>query len=797
MYKRYLILAFRHLIKDRTFSIIKLTGLAIGVAACILVALYIQHELSYDGQHLLKDRIVKVNMEYHFGGETGIANVTGNKVATAFSQDFPEIESAVRLIKYPQPIKYQNILLDEPDLYFADSTFFQIFTFPLLNGRIQDQLKQPDQAVLSESAAQRYFGQENPIGKQIRIGSSKEFTVSGVMADPPKNTHIKPSVIASFASLPSPQPESWWNANYVTYLLLHKEANLKALRARIPEYMKSKSGETGSSGDDYLTYQLEKLSDIHLKSTVPGNFEPAGDIRYIYILAVVGLLILLIAGITYVNLTTAASSERSRQIGVQKVLGISKFQLINQNIIESGLVTLTAVMLGLLIANIFLPVFNSLFDRQLDLAVLLQPDALVIILGATIFLSVLAGLYPAFVIVRYHPITALKSQIFSGRNNQWLKNSLIVFQFFISILLTIGALTLHSQMRFIQDKKLGFDKEGVIALRGDRAVLDKYDALKSQMLSIPRVSAVSISYDLPIEIKGGYDVGLDITGQNNRPVTAMPVGLDFLETMDIKLLAGQDFSNTDLKVSDKINSDSNLIQPIIINQSLAKLWGWHEEEAIGKLISFNGNRSIVKGVIGDFHFASLHQPIEPLVIFPEIWGRFILIKLQGQGLNNTLTELGDVWASMISHRPFNYDFLDDQFQEMYRFEAQNIRVTFVFTWLAIFLACLGLFGIASFGFTQRKKEIGIRKVLGSSMVGIFTLLSRKYLFLVIFSVVLASPVAYIIMSQWLNQFAYSINMQWWMFVIAALIAIAIALLTLSFQGIKAALINPIDSLRSE
>jgi putative ABC transport system permease protein len=423
--------------------------------------------------------------------------------------------------------------------------------------------------------------------------------------------------------------------------------------------------------------------------------------------------------------------------------------------------------------------------------------AILLIVAGGFLLSILAGSYPAFIISRYQPIGALKGQLSKGRENHWLKKSLITFQFCISIVLTISALTLYSQMKYIQNKKIGFDKDLVISLPGDRQILEKYNALKTEILSINEIGSVSLAYDSPIDIKGGYDVGLDASGQNNRPVTALPTGLDFIETMNMEILAGNDLTQMDMVNADNLEKDSTLLQTVIINEALATTWGWSNEDAVGKIINFNSKRSVVKGVVKDFHFASLHQPIEPLVIFPENWGRFILVKLKGQEINKTLDQLKTAWTSVVTHRPFSYSFLDNQYKELYRFEAQNAQVTYVFTWLAIFLACLGLFGIASYGFAQRKKEIGIRKVLGSSILSIFSLLSREYLILVSIAIVLASPLAYLAMSKWLEQFAYGVKLQWWMFALAGCIAFIIALVTLSFQGIKAALLNPMESLRSE
>lgn len=798
MYKHYFTLAFRHLNKHRLFSSIKILGLTIATASCLLIALYISHELNYDKMHRNGDRIVKANMEYRFAGETVLANVCGNKVATAFTQDFPEIESAVRLMKLPQVIKIDDQLYEEDNLYFADSTFFSVFSFPVTSGEVQNLLDEPKKVVLNERIARKYFGDKNPIGKIMQIGTGENYVVQGVMKNPPTATHIKPDILVSFYSLSNSNNETWWNANYATYFLLYPNIDLAALQRKIPEYMERKSEETGTSGDDYLTFYLERFQDIHLKSEVPGNFEAAGNIKYIYILAVVGFLILLIACTTYVNLTTAVSTERSREIGVQKVLGVSKTHLITQNLMESGIIMMVTIILGFLLAKVTLPFFNNLFDRKLELSLLYTPDKIIILLSVALVVSLLSGIYPALLITRYDPLSALRGYQQSRRGSgHWVKKSLIIFQFATSIVLTISALTLYYQMTYIRDKNLGFNKDLVISLPSDRNVIAKYDALKSQMVNLPEVKSVTISYDSPAKIMGGYSVGQDPSGQDQRPVTALPSGLDFLETMGIQLASGQDFTQADIDNYTSAGEDSTLISSILINEPLARVWGWENEEAVGKIVNFGSRRSVVKGVVKSFHFASLHEPINPLVIFPENWGRQILVRLADTDIQPALDKVSSVWSSVITHRPFNFHFLDEEFTEMYRFENQNARVTYVFTWMAIFLACIGLFGVASYGFAQRTREIGIRKVLGSSVGGIFSLLAKEYIYLIILSLLIAAPIAWVAMNHWLEQFAYRIDMQWWMFIIAGLLALVIAIITLSFQGLKAALMNPIESLKQD
>lgn len=798
MIVHYFKLALRHLLKNKLFTAIKFVSLTIGTTTCLLIGLYLRHESTYDACHEKADRIAHVSMEYHFGGETVHVSVTGNKVAPAFSQDFPEVEAAVRVIEYQQVVQVGELQVEEPRFYYADSTFFRIFTFPLLRGNPETALNAPYQIVLAHRTARRYFGTDDPMGRVLRVGE-RDMTVTGVMADPPTGTHIKPDFVCAFASLPAARPENetWWNANYTTYLLLRQPDLLPRVQDRIPGYMATKSAETGSTGDSYLTFHLQNLRDMHLRSSVPGTFEPNGDIRYLYILGITALLILLIACTIYVNLTTAASTERAREVGVQKVLGAGRGQLAGQYLGESVIITFAALLLGISLTIPLLPFFNSLFDRQLTAAPLFEPTALTLIVGLGLVVSLFAGAYPAFVVSRFAPVAVLKGRIQFGSSGTKLRSALVVLQFGVSILLIVCALLLREQLAFIQHKKLGYDKSHVLALPADGRVNKTFEALRDAFLKIPNVLSVTRSYDSPVHIKGGYNIGKDIAGQDNRPVTAQPAGLDFLKTLDIELLAGSDFSVADIEKSDRLQTDTTVVLPVLLNESQVRAFGWTPAEAVQKNIVFNGSRADIKGVVRDFHFASLHEPIAPLVIFPSSWGRVVLVKVAGGDMADALQHLGRQWREQVSHRPFSYQFLDEEFDRMYAAENQVSQVVGVFTWLAILLACLGLFGLASYSFVQRTKEIGIRKVLGASVAGIVGLLSKDFLKLVLIALVIASPVAWYLMDRWLQDFAYRIDISGWVFAAAGAAAVVVAFATVGFQGVRAALTNPVESLRSE
>ena len=799
MWQNQFKLAWRHLLKHRLFTAIKLTGLTAGLAACLLVGLYLHHEWNYDACHLLADRIVKVNMEYNFSGETVRTQMTGNKVGPSFERDFPEVEAFLRVMDARVVVKYGSILLEEERFFFADSTFFEMFTFPLLKGAPNTVLNAPDQVVLSESTARRYFGDADPMGKVLGIGTSREVTVTGIMADPPANTHLRPDFVCSFVSLGQARPENetWWNANYATYLLLKHPDGLAPLQARMTPYMATKSSETGLTGQSYLTFHIEKLRDLHLRSAVSGHFEPNGDQRYLSMLGFAALFILLIGCTTYVNLATAAGMERAKETGICKVLGAARPQLVGQHLSEAFLLTFGSLAAAWAAALALLPAFNSLFDTVLAPVPLFSPALLALFIGFGLAVSLLAGLYPAVVVSRFTPVSVMKGQIRHGQSGAWLRKSLVTGQFAISILLIISTLLLREQLQFVQHKKLGFDQEQVIALPADGKINEQYETLKKQLLQQTHVRSVSTGYDLPTHIMGGYNIGKTSDEQDDRPVTALPAGLDFLETLGMQLAIGSDFTPADLETAQLARRDSTLRMPVLLNEAQVRSFGWSLEEALLRPIVFNGGAAVVKGVVRDFHFRSLHEPIAPLVIFPDTWGRFVLVKLAGTHTEAGILQVGSIWQALVPHRPFSYRFLDEELALMYQAERRTARIVSAFSWLAIILACLGLFGLASFNFSQRTKEVGVRKVLGASTAGIVALLSKDFLLLVFIAFFVAAPLAWFLMEKWLEGFAYRIDMPWKVFAVAGITAVAVAFLTVSFQSVKAALANPVKSLRSE
>lgn len=803
MFRNYLKLALRNLSKNRLYSIIKISGLTIGMTAAVLIGLYLQHELSFDTVHVKADRIARVTMEYGTSdGDREFSEHTGNKVAPTFQDDFPEIEKAIRVIQYKMVARAGDKLLEEDRVYFADSSFFQVFTMPLLEGDSVRAIAEPGKVVLAASTAKKYFGDAPAVGKVIQLGN-KDYTVSGVMEDPSELSQVQPDFVAGFQNLrdAAPERETWWNANYATYFLLNQAEDIAGLEAKIPGYMKSfYSDERYFDENDILVYHLEPLLSVHLRSDLPGNFVPNGDIRYLYILVGIGLLILLIATTTYINLTTATGAARAREVSMQKVLGAERKHLVSQHLSEAVLVTGFALTAGYALANVLLPAFNRLFEQHLSWDLLIHPLSIGAIIVFGLGIGLMAGAYPAFVLSKYKVTELMRGKWKGSGSAVGVRQLLIVLQFGISVFLIICTLVLQDQLGFIQDQKLGYNQDQVIVLPTDGRIVEKLDLIKSELTRTNAVQSVSLSYETPVQIRGTYGISGVENTTDEKSVKALPIDADFIATMEIPLVAGENITRNDIEIESTVDYRSEEeppVRPILINEQQAADFGWSGEEAVGQFVVFNGRRAQIKGVVEDFHFSSLHETIDRLVLFPDTWGNVLLVKLSGQNVSSAIDLVGEKWNSFAPHRPFNYHFLDEEFAQLYASETRTAELVTTFSILAIFLACMSLFGLASFNIVKRTKEIGIRKVLGASVAGIVTLLSRDFIRLVLIAIILAGPLAYWVMNRWLQNFAYRIELGGGLLLIAGLAVVLIAFLAVSWQSIRAALGNPVKALRSE
>lgn len=799
MIRNYLTIAFRTLLRHRSFSLITIVGLAVGLASCLLLFLYISQEVSYDTFHTKAGRIARVTMEYSMDGQVGQYGVTGTKVVPDFGRSFPEVESGVRMLSGQAVVSNQSIRFREKRFVYADSAFFHLFSFPLLKGDPAKALAAPNQLVLSASAAKKYFGDRNPVGKTLRIGLDKDFMVTGVVADCPPNSQIKYDILASFTSLGEAKTEQWWSANYASYLLLRTPESIRSLQAKIPAYMRTKSAETEMTGKNYLTYFLEPMPEVHLHSAVAGVFEPAGNITYIYIFGSIALLILVIACVNYINLASARAVERAQEVGVRKVMGAMQQQLFSQFMGESLLVTFTALLIGWLLSYLLLPFFNTLTDRQFSAAVWLDPRNLLMLLALGVLVSLIAGSYPALVLTRYRPVQVLKGHQ-KGQSASRFRQSLIVFQFAITAFLIVSTLVVKRQLSFIQAKNLGYNKEHVLILPANRQVNGQIAAVKQQLTGLSGVDHVSFVYESPTFVNGGYGMRrADMPENTYRMITGLPVDEGFVKTTGLQIVAGTDLTEQDMTRAGDPKADTLNSYRFILNEAAVKDFGWKTpQEAIGKRVDMGGNRKgEVKAVVANFHFASMRRQISPIVMFTEFGGGNILVKLAGNDIAGTLRQVEATWKKLAPNYPFEYQFMDEEFNKLYNNETRTGQIFTVFTVLSILLACLGLFGLSAFTTAQRTKEIGIRKVLGASVPGLIFLLSKDFLKLVLIAILIASPLAWYAMNTWLDEFAYKVSVEWWVFALTALLAIGIAFLTVSFQSLKAAWMNPVRSLRSE
>jgi putative ABC transport system permease protein len=798
MFRNYFKTAFRNFWKNKTSSAINIFGLTIGFTCCLLIALYIKHELSYDKFEKKANRVARVIMEYSFGGSSASnkGNFTSVRVAAVFRRTFPEVESAIKMTETERVIGYRDKLIDEKKFMFADSTFFDIFSFKLLAGNIQTALSSPFDVILTESTAKKYFGFENPIGKALRVGNdSNLYQITGVMQDCPSNSQVKFDFLASFSSLglTADYEKTYWDANYTTYLLLKDEGSISSLQAKLPDFMKKEMAGEGAT----VNFYLEPFTRIHLHSEY-GGFEPNNNIAYIYILGAVALLIMIIACSTYINLSTARSIERAKEVGVRKVIGAEKKQLFWQFIGESAFLCVAAVMISLLMATLLLPYFNLLSQKQLESASLFSVSFILFSLLVAAFVSLVAGSYPALILAGFQPIRVLKGSFKNTGAGQWLRKSLIVFQFLISVFLIVSTFIMQEQLYYIQHKKLGYDRDHVLVMPLDNSMFARLDFIKQTFTANPDVISVSRCVRSPVEGGGVYNMRSDQMAENQQiAVTANPVDEDYVRTVGLELLAGSDFSKQDVKdVSDEDRKKRSY--HFILNESAARQLGWTPLQAVGKKMFMGDDRAgYVKGIVRDFHFQSLHDPIKGFILFPEQSGRELLVKLSGRHLPQAISFLESKWKDLIPNRPFEFRFMDDDYNKLYDAELRLGKVMNLFSSIAIVLACMGLFGLSSYSTQQRFKEIGIRKVLGASVSHIVVALSKDFIRLSLVAIVIAFPLAWWAMTKWLEDFVYRTDMNWGIYLAAGLLTGMLAFLTVSVHAIRAALANPVNSLRTE
>jgi len=803
MIKNYIKIAFRNFWRNKSFSAINMLGLSIGISVCFVIMLFVQDELSYDRFNLNADRIVRVVFKANInGGKINEANVMP-PTALALKNDYPEVEEATRLKMAGNPkVTYAGKTFKEGSFAFVDPNFFKVFTLPLIKGDIKTALQQTNTVVITKELARKYFGQEDPIGKVLTIGDKDLYKVTGLIDKIPTNSHFHFDLFGSMLSVPDAKSDSWMVSNYFTYLLLKKGYDYKKLEAKLPNMVEKYMGpqivksmgmsltQFRTKGND-LGFALQPLTDIHLHSNSTSEFEAGGDIKYVYIFGAIALFVLLIACINFINLSTASASKRAKEVGVRKVMGSDKLELIKQFLLESVLLTFMALFISVLMIQLALPFFNELSGKSLSLGYAIKPWAAFISLG--LMVGVLAGIYPAFFLSSFKPIAIIKGKLGTGNKSNILRSGLVVFQFFISVSLMVGTMVVYQQMQFIRNKKLGYQKEQLLVIPNSYALGKNERIFKEEMLKDPRVLNATVSAYKPAGPSNNNNALAYPEGKDNQIMKTLEYNVDeqYISTFGMKIAAGRNFSKA-------FATDSSAM---VINETASKAFGWGNN-AVGKRItrqnSYKGNNFTytVIGVVKDFNFRSLHEPITPLlmVLNPESG---LIFKVKTGDVSGLLAAMKQEWAKFNVEEPFAYSFMDELYNKTYSAEEKTGRILNIFTVLTILVACLGLFGLAIYTTEQRTKEIGIRKVLGASVIQVTNMLSKDFLKLVLIACVIAFPLSYWAMHNWLQDFAYRISIQWWMFALAALIALFIALATVSFQAVKAALANPVKSLKVE
>jgi putative ABC transport system permease protein len=805
MLKSYLKIAWRSLQKNRLFTLLNGAGLAIGLAVALLLLLYARDETAFDRHHSRADRIARVLLTATFDGKSERWGNAPNVVGPTMKAQLPGVENQVRFMrhKFGQTafVHSGEARFVEARLYWADSTLSSVFDVPLLMGNPKTALAGPNRVMLSQSAAKRYFGTENPLGKVLDVDHENQLEVTGVYADFPATSTLDADLIGSFASVgwaSNPTNQSWSNASFETYLLLQPQADLAKLERQMAALVVKNVPEDSR----FYTLQLQPLLDVHLHSADIKNtsFTRLGDARQVTILYVLALVILLIASINYMNLATAQAQTRSKEVGINKVVGATRTQLIGRFYAETALIVSGAMLMGIGLVVLSLPWLNALTEKQLSLTDLVNPAMLLNLLGLVVSIILVAGLYPALVLSGFSARNLLSGSLRAATGGGLLRRSLVVTQFAASLVLTICTLFFYRQLQFIQQRKLGYEPTQVVAITTAAVqTQNQMAALANDFRALSSVEEVCRAQTYPGREGSGRSLSKPLDSKASTYITTNRVASSFINVLGLKLLAG---TTLPAAKSDKpdTNAESDTTIQIVLNKTAVDFLGYTPQEAIGKKApGVFGNAAEIVGVVEDFHFESLHQPIKAYGFHnSNAEGRpFMLVKTRTQNLPETMRQLEAIYQKNLPDSAFEYTFLDQFLNTLYRSEQRTATIVLIFAGLAIFIACLGLFGLAAFTAEQRTKEIGVRKVLGASVASIVTLLSKDFLKLVFIALVIASPLAWWAMNRWLQDFAYKITIDWWVFAGAGLLAVSIALLTVSFQSVKAALKNPVKSLRSE
>jgi putative ABC transport system permease protein len=790
MIKNLLKTAVRHILKHFGYSALNILGLTIGITSSLFLIIYVTDEVSYDRYHEKADRIYRVSSKITETDDQFTWVVAQIPFGPQVVQDYPEVQSFVRFINMPRALyKYEDKEFNEDAFYYADSTLFDIFTYKVISGDVRRALLEPNKIVLTERIAKKYFGKENPIGKTLSTGSST-FEVTGVIENVPNNSHFRFDALASRNNLPK-QIGSWGNFGVYTYLLFPANFDIKTFEAKLKNMYDSYMKPIFGAMNINIEYQLEPITRIHLYSTKAGEPEPTGSITYVYIFGIVAIFLILIAAMNYMNLATARSASRAREVGMRKVSGSQRGPLILQFLSESVIFTIIALVLSLVLLVILLPKFNSLAGKAFDLHVVYSPVVLISMLSVILIVGILGGSYPAFFLSRFSPLTVLKGEITQGSAGSLFRKVLVVIQFTASVVMIICTLVVFGQLNYLKNMDQGFDQKNVLGLQLNGPMTSKYRVLKQLLLEDPKIKYVTAT-NTPIGEGSGkvlFNVETD-QGMVQRGINFAVVDHDFIKTLGIKITSGRDFQR---------DMPSDTLRGVIVNETFAKRMNW--TEPIGKKIQLYGDSSQVRGrVIGvmkDYHQTGMYNEIESLLLIYRLSNDVVYVKVSDDDVKNTIQYIESKWKEIFPDQPFNYTFLSERFNRQFEADERRGLIFTLFTVLAILIACLGLFGLASYTVEQRTKEVGIRKVFGADNRTILGLIAKDFLILVSISILIAFPVAFYFMSKWLENYVYRNKLGASIFILSALLTIIITFFTISFKAYQASVMNPAQSIKTQ
>lgn len=807
MIKNYLKVAIRNLWKHKSFSAINIFGLAVGIATCLVIMVFVIDELSYDKYNKKADRIYRVDGDINFGGTHWILAVAPDPMGPTLKKDYPQVEQYVRFRDNGGfRVKKGNENVQENKVIRADSALFDVFTLPMIAGDPKTALVDPKTVVVTEKIAKKYFNSTDVVGKTLIVDDTDNYKITAVIKNIPTQSHFNFDFFVSMSSSEESRKNNWLSNNFNTYILLKDKQDAKNFEAKlndvvnkyasvqVKQLLNISMNDFAKSGN-FDRYNLMPLTKIHLHSDKVAELAANGSLQYVYIFSAIAVFILLIACINFMNLSTASSSGRSKEVGVRKVLGSQKNNLIFQFLTESVLISFIALVFALAFAGLMMPYFNQLSGKEIQLGLFSRVWLLPSLLLLVLIVGLLAGSYPAFYLSSFQPITVLKGKLIAGFKSSWLRSSLVVFQFAISIILIVGTVVIYNQLNFIRNKKLGFDREHVLVIKNTYSLGNQAKSFKDELQNINGVQSVAMTGFLPTgDYRSDSPLFPDASLDQKKAVAMQTWYVDenYIPTLKMEIAKGRNFSS-------QMPTDSSAI---IINEAAAKLLNFDDpiNKPLYYITSLKDNSVkvyTIVGVVKDFNFNSLRQQVSPLALFYSEEKGSVAIRFKTADIPSLVAQVQNKWKSMVANQPFNYSFMDDDFNNIYKAEQRIGKIAMTFSLLAIFIACLGLFGLVTYAAEQRTKEIGIRKVLGATVTNIVGMLSKDFLKLVMIAALIAFPVGWWAMHTWLQDFAYRISISWWIFLIAGIVAAAIALVTVSLQAIRAARANPVKSLRTE